>query len=226
MLALQRARRERARSQSLRCATMRTSPPPSQLAREFFAYMRATYPERAAAIDAYLIAQDFEGQLADFRAHFNPPRGECLLARLDGAPVGIVMLKPYADGRLRAEPHVCRPRRPRPRRRPPALRDAARPRPRARLSRGPARRAERAGRGAAALPRARLRPRPRPARLHPRRPRAWCRCAWRSEIPQPPKVRPCPPASPASPTPTCTARPPATGCGSPTPTSSSRSSAT
>jgi GNAT superfamily N-acetyltransferase len=70
----------------------------SRLAREFFAYMRATYSERAATIDAYLIAQDFEGQLADFRVHFNPPRGECLLARLDGAPVGIVMLKPYAEG--------------------------------------------------------------------------------------------------------------------------------
>ena len=70
----------------------------SRLAREFFAYMRATYPEHEAVIDAYLIAQDFEGQLADFRSHFNPPRGECLLATLDGEPVGIVMLKPYADG--------------------------------------------------------------------------------------------------------------------------------
>ena len=80
--------------------------------------MRATYPETEAAIDAYLVAQDFEGQLADFRDHFNPPHGECLLARLDGAPVGVVMLKPYAAGRLRAQPHVRRPRRPRPRRRP------------------------------------------------------------------------------------------------------------
>lgn len=70
----------------------------SDLARDFFAYMRATYPERAATIDAYLIAQDFEGQLADFRTHFNPPRGECLLARLDGAPAGVVMLKPYSPG--------------------------------------------------------------------------------------------------------------------------------
>jgi GNAT superfamily N-acetyltransferase len=70
----------------------------SRLAREFFAYMRGSFPEHAAAIDAYLVDQDFEGQLADFRAHFNPPRGECLLARLDGAPVGVVMLKPYAEG--------------------------------------------------------------------------------------------------------------------------------
>jgi GNAT superfamily N-acetyltransferase len=70
----------------------------AELARGFFAYMRATYPERAATIDAYLVAQDFEGQLADFRSHFNPPRGECLLARLDGIPAGLVMLKPYGPG--------------------------------------------------------------------------------------------------------------------------------
>jgi GNAT superfamily N-acetyltransferase len=68
------------------------------LARDFFAYMRATYPERAAAIDAYLVDQDFEGQLADFRTHFNPPHGECILARLDGVPAGVVMLKPYGRG--------------------------------------------------------------------------------------------------------------------------------
>jgi GNAT superfamily N-acetyltransferase len=68
------------------------------LARDFFAYMRTTYPERAALIDAYVVDQDFEGQLADFRAHFNPPNGECLLARIDGAPAGLVMLKPYAPG--------------------------------------------------------------------------------------------------------------------------------
>ncbi len=72
----------------------------AQLARDFFGYMRATYPEREAAIDAYLIAQDFEGQLARFRDHFNPPAGECLLARLAGTPAGVVMLKP-------AEPGTC-----------------------------------------------------------------------------------------------------------------------
>ncbi|MFO1207657.1 MAG: GNAT family N-acetyltransferase [Amaricoccus sp.] len=70
----------------------------SQLARDFFAYMRATYPEKDAAIDAYLVIQDFEGQLATFRDHFAPPHGECMLARLDGAPVGVVMLKPYSPG--------------------------------------------------------------------------------------------------------------------------------
>ena len=45
----------------------------SQLARAFFDYMRVAWPERAGLIDDYLIAQDFEGQLADFRNHFTPP---------------------------------------------------------------------------------------------------------------------------------------------------------
>jgi GNAT superfamily N-acetyltransferase len=67
------------------------------LARDFFDYMRAAYPARVALIDAYLIAQDFEGQLAGFRTHFNPPRGECMLARLGAEPVGVVMLKPAAE---------------------------------------------------------------------------------------------------------------------------------
>lgn len=70
----------------------------SALARAFFAYMRETYPAQAPTIDAYLEDQDFEGQLARFRTHFNPPNGECLLARLAQEPAGIVMLKPYADG--------------------------------------------------------------------------------------------------------------------------------
>jgi GNAT superfamily N-acetyltransferase len=65
------------------------------LARAFFDYLRATYHESRAVIDAYLVVQDFEGQLAAFRDHFTPPHGECMLARLDGAPVGVVMLKPY-----------------------------------------------------------------------------------------------------------------------------------
>lgn len=60
--------------------------------------MRASYPEQAPTIDAYLLDQDFEGQLARFRDHFNPPAGECLLARRAGEAAGIVMLKPYAEG--------------------------------------------------------------------------------------------------------------------------------
>jgi hypothetical protein len=66
----------------------------SELARDFFAYMRAAFPEMAAAIDTYLVIQDFEGQLATFRDHFSPPHGECMLARLDGAPVGVSCSSP------------------------------------------------------------------------------------------------------------------------------------
>ena len=69
-----------------------------RLARDFFAYLREKFPESEAAIDAYLVIQDFEGQLGTFREHFSPPHGECMLARMDGAPVGVVMLKPYAPG--------------------------------------------------------------------------------------------------------------------------------
>jgi GNAT superfamily N-acetyltransferase len=144
----------------------------SDLARDFFAYMRTAFPEKAAAIDTYLVIQDFEGQLATFRDHFNPPHGECMLARLDGAPVGVVMLKPYdipgvcelnrmyvvraarglGIGRGLCERLIGR------------ARELGYPR-------DPPRRAERPGRSVAALPEPRLRPRPGPARLRPRRAR-------------------------------------------------------
>jgi GNAT superfamily N-acetyltransferase len=70
----------------------------SRLVRAFFAHMRARFPDREALIAEYLIQQNVEGQLADFRAHFNPPRGECMLARIDGLGAGIVMLKPFSEG--------------------------------------------------------------------------------------------------------------------------------
>lgn len=64
------------------------------LAWEFVALLHERYPERAESIDAYLKEQRFEDMLAAFRTFFNPPKGECMLARLDGEAVGIVMLKP------------------------------------------------------------------------------------------------------------------------------------
>jgi GNAT superfamily N-acetyltransferase len=70
----------------------------SRLARDFFEGMRRSFPHWDALISEYLVQQDFEGQLLDFRTHFNPPRGECMLARVDGEAAGIVMLKPYAEG--------------------------------------------------------------------------------------------------------------------------------
>lgn len=64
------------------------------LAWAFVALLKERYPERAESIDQYLQDQRFEEMLADFRQSFNPPKGECLIARSDGKAVGIVMLKP------------------------------------------------------------------------------------------------------------------------------------
>ncbi len=64
----------------------------------FFDYIKARYPAKHAMVDAYIEDQDVAGQLADFATHFNPPAGECLLARLNGKAAGIVMLKPERPG--------------------------------------------------------------------------------------------------------------------------------
>lgn len=69
----------------------------TELAWEFIGFLRDRYPERADSIDRYLVEQRFEEMLANLPAFFNPPHGECLLAELDGAPVGIVMLKRVTD---------------------------------------------------------------------------------------------------------------------------------
>lgn len=67
------------------------------LAWEFVAFLQERYPERKDSLVQYLKEQRFEEMLADFRNFFNPPPGECMLARQDGAAVGIVMLKPLDD---------------------------------------------------------------------------------------------------------------------------------
>ncbi len=63
------------------------------LAWDFVGFLLDRFPERADQVRQYLAEQRFEEMLADFRAHFNPPKGECML---DGDPAGIVMLKPVA----------------------------------------------------------------------------------------------------------------------------------
>lgn len=68
------------------------------LAHEFIDWLRGRYPEMADEIDTYLAHQDFEGQIRDVLTHFNPPRGECLLALQDAEPIGILMLKDIGDG--------------------------------------------------------------------------------------------------------------------------------
>ena len=186
----------------------------ARLARAFFGYLRARFPESVAAIDAYLVLQDFEGQLAEFRAHFSPPHGECMLARLDGAAVGVVMLKPYSPG-------VCELNR---------------------MYVAPEARGRGAGRGLCEglIARARelgyreirldaLNARVEAVPLYRKlgflpdpdppdyaRERARCRLLPHAALKGSAR---CPHASPAPPMPTCTGRPPATGCGSPTPSS-------
>ena len=65
----------------------------TELAWEFVDFLRTRYPERLEDLELYLKKQRFTEMLANFRDHFNPPKGECFLARLDDRPVGIVMLK-------------------------------------------------------------------------------------------------------------------------------------
>ncbi len=65
------------------------------MAWEFIDWLKERYPELHEVIEEYLVNQDFRGMLASLLESFTPPEGECLLARLDGAPVGILMLKPY-----------------------------------------------------------------------------------------------------------------------------------
>ena len=66
------------------------------LVAEFFDWMRGRYPEGAEIITAYWDKQDMPAQLRNLLTIFAPPKAECLLARLNGEPVGIVMTKPHS----------------------------------------------------------------------------------------------------------------------------------
>lgn len=64
-----------------------------ELAYEFIEWLRERYPEMADEIDVYLQHQKFDEQIREVLIHYNPPKGECLLAVNDGQPVGLLMLK-------------------------------------------------------------------------------------------------------------------------------------
>lgn len=68
-----------------------------ELVWEFFDVMRERYPEMLKETEAYIENQNVAGELADFSQYFLPPNGESFVALLDGAPVGIVMLKPRGE---------------------------------------------------------------------------------------------------------------------------------
>ncbi|MBI1418821.1 MAG: GNAT family N-acetyltransferase [Limimaricola sp.] len=69
-----------------------------RLAWDFVDWLRARYPERKDQIDNYLAHQKFAENVSDVRVRYGPPQGECLLAVLDGMPVGIVMLTDAGNG--------------------------------------------------------------------------------------------------------------------------------
>ena len=68
------------------------------MAWEFVDWLRERYPDCNDVIDDYLERQRFRETMGDVLAHYVPPDGECLLALLDGDPVGILMLKVYQPG--------------------------------------------------------------------------------------------------------------------------------
>ena len=59
----------------------------------FFALLRVRYPEIADAIETYIERQDVAGELERLGRDGPPQGGACLLARQDGAPVGVLMMK-------------------------------------------------------------------------------------------------------------------------------------
>ena len=63
------------------------------LARALRAWNYEFMPDLTAVIDGYFTSHDFEGHLERLLTVCNPPHGECLLARLHGAPVGAVTLQ-------------------------------------------------------------------------------------------------------------------------------------
>lgn len=67
------------------------------LAYEFIDWLRERYPEMDGDIDEYLHHQKFDEQIREVLSHYNPPKGECLLASYDGQPVGILMLKDLGE---------------------------------------------------------------------------------------------------------------------------------
>lgn len=63
------------------------------IARDFVAWNYAVLSDITDIVDSYFDGHDFEGHLDRLLTACNPPDGECLLARLDGEPVGIVTLQ-------------------------------------------------------------------------------------------------------------------------------------
>jgi hypothetical protein len=63
------------------------------LMRSFIVWHKARHREDRHLIDAYFDAEAFEQELATLPGKYVPPRGQLLLATLDGAPAGCVALR-------------------------------------------------------------------------------------------------------------------------------------
>lgn len=79
------------------------------LAYEFVDWLAERYPDWGPRIEAYLTAQKFHEQIKDVRQQYHPPTGECLLATLDGLPIGILMLKDIGGGSCEMNRMFVRP---------------------------------------------------------------------------------------------------------------------
>ena len=63
------------------------------LMRSFIAWHKERHGQDIDLINAYFDGAAFEDELASLPGKYGPPRGQLLLATLDGAPVGCVALR-------------------------------------------------------------------------------------------------------------------------------------
>ena len=67
------------------------------LVQDYIGWLFTVYADHAEAIETYLAVQNVAGQMRELLTRFAPPSADCLLARLDGVPVGVAMTKRYSD---------------------------------------------------------------------------------------------------------------------------------
>ena len=77
---------------------------------EDLAEIRTLFREYADFLDFSLCFQDFERELAELPGFYAPPAGRLWLARVDGAVVGCVGLRPYGEGKCEMKRLYLRPR--------------------------------------------------------------------------------------------------------------------
>jgi ribosomal protein S18 acetylase RimI-like enzyme len=69
-----------------------------ELCRAFRRWVSDRYPHQLDVLEAYYPADEFEALLAQLPEIHAPPKGAILIARVDGATAGCVMLSPLEDG--------------------------------------------------------------------------------------------------------------------------------